>query len=63
MYVEVGGGHHVRGWRGLRDWVRPLFRDHGVRLGLFTALSKQAVVTGVALPCLLCVASCPARYK
>lgn len=25
MYVEVGGGHHVRVCRGLGDWVRPLF--------------------------------------
>lgn len=49
--------------RGLEDWVRPLFCDRGVRLGLFTAHSKQAMVTGVALPCLLCAASCPARYK
>lgn len=53
MCVEVGGGHHARGCRGLGDWVRPLFCDHGVRLGLFTALSKQAMVMGVALPCLL----------
>lgn len=51
------------GCRGLGDWVRPLFCDHGVWLGLFTALSKQATVMGVALPCLLCGASCPARYK